>query len=280
MSEAIKMPDVKIPYYAIYINGVEIDEYRMCMLESINFEDNATGSDLLTLSFYDPDLKLLSDNIFVPNCNVSFIGGWLKGDVVKFEGFISVIDIDFPESGTPSITLNCMDNTHIMNVEKKKRTWENTKVSTVVEQIFREYGFKAVVDDTGEVEENISQSDTDIKFITQLADDQYETFLVYVEGTTGYFVKKPTLGTPQATLEYREGNGDLISFSPRINKQSKQMQISSSEVNTKDNAVDKATTNDTVSRPTSGDTVKPNNTTNSNNSGGSWVYQNGTWVKK
>lgn len=280
MSEAIKMPDVKIPYYAIYINGVEIDEYRMCMLESINFEDNATGSDLLTLSFYDPDLKLLSDNIFVPNCNVSFIGGWLKGDVVKFEGFISVIDIDFPESGTPSITLNCMDNTHIMNVEKKKRTWENTKVSTVVEQIFREYGFKAVVDDTGEVEENISQSDTDIKFITQLADDQYETFLVYVEGTTGYFVKKPTLGTPQATLEYREGNGDLISFSPRINKQSKQMQISSSEVNTKDNAVDKATTNDTVSRPTSGDTVKPNNTTNSNSSGGSWVYQNGTWVKK
>lgn len=279
MSETIKMPNVKIPYYAIYINGVEIDEYRMCMLESITFEDNATGSDLLTLSFYDPDLKLLSDNIFVPNCNVSFIGGWLKGDVVKFEGFISVIDIDFPESGTPSITLNCMDNTHIMNVEKKKRTWENTKVSTVVEQIFREYGFKSVVHDTGEIEENISQSDTDIKFITQLANDQYENFIVYVEGTTGYFVKKPTLGTPQATLEYREGNGDLISFSPRINKQVKQMKVTSSEVNTKDNAVDKATTNDTVSRPTSGDTVKPNNTTNSN-SGGSWVYQNGTWVKK
>ena len=278
MSEAVKMPDVKIPYYAIYINGVELDEYRMSMLESIDFEDNATGSDLLTLSFYDPDLILLSDNIFIPNCNVSFKGGWLKGDVVTFEGFISVIDIDFPESGTPSITLNCMDNTHIMNVEKKKRTWENTKVSTVAEQIFREYGFKAVVHDTGEVEENLSQSDTDIKFLTQLADDQYEKFLVYVEGTTGYFVKKPTLGTPQATLEYREGNGDLISFSPRINKQSKQMQVSSSEVNTKDNAVDKATTNDTVPRPTSGDTVKPNNT--NSNSGGSWIYQNGTWVKK
>ena len=278
MSEVIKMPDVKIPYYAIYINGVELDEYRMNMLESIDFEDNATGSDLLTLTFYDPDLVLLSDNIFVPHCNVSFTGGWLKGSVVTFEGFISVIDIDFPESGTPSITLNCMDNTHIMNVEKKKRTWENTKASTVAEQIFREYGFKAVVHDTGEVEENLSQSDTDIKFLTQLADDQYENFLVYVEGTTGYFVKKPTLGTPQATLEYREGNGDLISFSPRINKQSKQMKVNSSEVNTKDNAVDKATTNDTVSRPTSGDTIKPSNSTN--NSGGSWVYQNGTWVKK
>ena len=279
MSESIK-----VPYYAIYINGVELDEYRMNMLESITLEDNSTGSDLLTLHFYDPDLVLLSDNIFIEHCNVSFIGGWLKGDIVKFEGFISVIDIDFPENGTPSITLNCMDNTHIMNVDKKKRTWENTKVSTVASQIFREYGFKAVVDDTGDIEENISQSDTDIKFLTQLANDQYENFIVYVEGTTGYFIKKPNLGNPQATLQYREGNGDLLSFSPRINKQTKQLKVDSAEVNTKDNAVDKATTNDTVSRPTSGETIKPSNTTNnsssSSSSGGSWVYQNGTWVQK
>ena len=256
------------------------------MFESIVFEDTSSGSDLLTLTFYDPDLVLLSDNIFIEHCNVSFIGGWLKGDVVKFEGFISVIDIDFPENGTPSITLNCMDNTHIMNVEKKKRTWENTKVSTVASQIFREYGFKAVVDDTGDIEENISQSDTDIKFLIQLANDQYENFIVYVEGTTGYFVKKPNLGTAQATLQYREGNGDLISFSPRINKQTKQLKTSCSEVNTKDNAIDTATTNDTVARPVSGQPINQSNTiTNNNNnssssSGGSWVYQNGTWVQK
>lgn len=274
---------VKVPYYCIYINGVELDEYRMNMLESIVFEDTSSGSDLLTLTFYDPDLVLLSDNIFVQHCNVSFIGGWYKGDTVKFEGFISVIDIDFPENGTPSITLNCMDNTHIMNVEKKKRTWENTKVSTVASQIFREYGFKAVVDDTGDIEENISQSDTDIKFLIQQASDQYENFIVYVEGTTGYFVKKPNLGTAQATLQYREGNGDLISFSPRINKQTKQLKVSCSEVNTKDNAVDTATTNDTVARPVSGETINQSNTITSNSSsssGGSWVYQNGTWVKK
>lgn len=274
MSEAISMP-VKIPFYSICINGVEIDEYRMNMLESISYEDNSTGSDLLTLNFYDPDLVLLSDNIFVEECKVSFIGGWLKGDVVRFDGFISVIDIDFPENGTPMITINCMDNTHVMNREKKKRTWENTKVSTIASQIFREYGFKAVVDDTGDIEENISQSETDIKFLIQQADDQYENFIVYVEGTTGYFIKKPNLGTPQATLQYRSGNGDLLSFSPRINKQTKQMKVDSAEVNTKDNAVDKSTTNDTVSRPTSGETVKPNTS-----SGGSWVYENGTWVKK
>ena len=59
---------VKVPYYCIYINGVELDEYRMSMLESIVFEDTSSGSDLLTLTFYDPDLVLLSANIFMEVC--------------------------------------------------------------------------------------------------------------------------------------------------------------------------------------------------------------------
>lgn len=272
---------VKTPYFNLTINGKEIDSYRMSMLESITFEDNATGSDLLTVTFYDPDLLILSDDIFVEDRKVTFIGGWYKGDVVQFDGWISVIDIDFPEDGTPMITLNCMDNTHVMNMEKKQRTWENTKASDVAKQIFREYGLTAKVDDTGSKEENISQSDTDIKLLLQLADDQYETYICYVEGHTGYFVKKPNIATPQATLQYREGNGNLLSFSPRINKQVKQVKVTKQEVNLKDNKVDSATTNDTASRPTSGDTVKPNNNNpSSGSSNGSWVYENGKWVQK
>jgi len=269
---------VEVPYFAIYINGVEIDNYRMTMLESIDYEDNASGSDLLTLTFYDPDLKILSDNIFVEECSVYFVGGWLWGDVVTFNGYISLIDIDFPEQGTPKITIHCMDSTYLMNRDKKKRTWENAKVSDIARQIFTEYGLSAVVDDTGTVEENVSQSETDIKFLTQLADDQYETYLVYVEGTTGYFVKKPNLVSPQAQLDYRSGNGNLLSFSPRINKQSKRVKTESSEVNTKDNKVDKAETNDSLARPTSGETVKASN--HQQNSGVTWRYENGTWVKK
>ena len=195
------------------------------------------------------------------------------GDIIFFKGFIfdTIENLNIPKG--PDKDVLCDDFDEKRDLDKLFREI----------QIFREYGFKAVVHDTGDIEENISQSDTDIKFLTQLANDQYENFIVYVEGTTGYFIKKPNLGNPQATLQYREGNGDLLSFSPRINKQTKQLKVDSAEVNTKDNAVDKATTNDTVSRPTSGETIKPSNTTNnssSSSSGGSWVYQNGTWVQK
>lgn len=265
------LTEVKVPYYYIAINGVELDELRMSNIESITYEDSASGSDLLKITLYDPDLLFIEDNIFIEEATINFVGGWYRGDVTRFEGFISVIDIDLPESGTPLITLNCMDKTHIMNRKKNKKTWENMKVSAIASQIFRSYGLSAVVDDTGKVEESISQDATDISFLIQQASDQYDTYLCYVEGKTGYFIKKPNLATPQDTLEYRQGNGKLLSFSPRINKQVKQLEVTKSDVNTKDNQVDSATVNDTISRPTSGETVKPN-----------WIYDpsSGKWTHK
>lgn len=269
---------VKVPFFDITLRGKPLDEYRMSMIEDIVYEDNATGSDLLTIQLKDPDLKLLSDDIFVKECPVTFVGGWLKGDVVTFEGFISVIDMNFPRSQVPKITIHCMDNTHVMNLKKHKRTWEDTKMSEVAKRIFRSYGMTAVVDDTGDPEENISQDDTDIKFLIKQAEKQYENFICYVEGHTGYFVKKKTLENPQATLSYRQGEGNLLSFSPRINKQSKKVEVGKAEVNLKDNAVDKAETNDTLARPVSGSTVKPSDKVS--NQQVQWKFEDGKWVKK
>ena len=65
--------------------------------------------------------------------------------------------------------------------------------------------------------ETITQSnESDIAFLTKLAEE--EDYLVYVEDNTGYFVKKPTNPTSQATLVYKESPYDIISFSPRITK--------------------------------------------------------------
>lgn len=269
---------IKVPYFNLTLRGKELDEYRMSMINSVVYEDNATGSDLLTISLTDPDLELLSDDIFVKECPVTFVGGWLKGDVVTFEGFITVIDINFPKGQPPTMTINCMDNTHVMNLKKHQRTWENTKISDIASRIFKSYGMTAIVDDTGEPVESVSQNDTDIRFLTKQAEEQYETYLCYVEGHTGYFVKKKVLDKPQETLSYRQGKGNLLSFSPRINKQSKRVEVGKAEVNLKDNAIDKAQTNDTLARPVAGSTVKPSD--KMSNQKVQWKFVNGKWVQQ
>ena len=66
------MSELLTPYYQLYINGKEIDELRYSMIDTIDFEDNSSGSDLLKITISDPDLILLSDNIFVEDvCNIS-----------------------------------------------------------------------------------------------------------------------------------------------------------------------------------------------------------------
>lgn len=276
------MSELLMPYYQLFISGREIDEHRYSMIDTIDFEDTASGSDLLKIVLNDPDLEILSDNIFVEDVKVHFKGGWFRGDIVEFTGYISQIEADFPDSGTPTITINCMDNSYIMNTQKKQRTWENTRVSDVATQIFRENGLTPHVDRTPDKEDSISQNETDIKFLINLADQQIDNYIVYVEGTHGYFVKKPVIANPQKTVSYRQDDGDLLSFQPSINKYSKQVKTTYSEVDQDNNTVYTSTTGNDVPRPVSGETYNPTTSdkSSSSNSSGSWVYINGKWVQK
>lgn len=285
---------VLVPYYKIYINGKEIDEYRYSMLGTLEIEDNASGSDSLSMSFSDPELRILSDNIFKKDAKVKVQYGWYQGSLRTFEGYISVIEADFPENGVPSIQINCMDNSYNMNKEKRKRTWTNQRASDIAKTIFKEYGMTYTVDTTPTVLESESQSDTDIQFLLSLADAQVDRYIVYVEGKHGYFVKKNVIATPSHTFSYRQDDGNLLSFSPVINKYTKQASVTCSEVNQDNNTVVTTTSNNSNPRPTTGETYNPDPTTSNNTFSegqtkmeydpltGKWikyVYKQGKWVK-
>lgn len=231
--------------YEIHVGGKKLDEYRKSKIQEITFEDTAKGSDMLTLTVADPDFLFIDDDIFVEDTPVKFLGGWL-GDTLTFEGYISIIDVDFPSEGFPIITVHCMDNSHIMNRKPKKRTWKNLKDSDIISSIFKEYGLIAIVDDTGKVNKTVSQSNvTDIQFIVGKVDDQLTDFVCYVEGNTGYFVKKKILDSPQDTLAYRKGDGRLLSFRARVDKESKQVEIDQSNIDLdKQEVTDKTTNSD------------------------------------
>lgn len=272
------MSELLMPYYKVYIGGKELDDFQYSMITEISFEDNASGSDLLTINLADPEFIFLDDDIFVEERQVKFIGGYDNNNRVMFEGYISVIDIDFPETGSPTLVIHCMDNTHLMNRVKKKKTWENTTRAKVAQEIFQEYGFKVVVHDSGKVEESISQSnETDIDFVIKLAEEEIDNYLVYIEGGTAYYVKKEILASPQATLDYRDGNMQIISFSPRINKETKQVETRQSEVNLKDKEVDKGQANDNTDRNVQG---TPTTSTDRRDGQSSWQYGgNGKWTQ-
>lgn len=248
-------------YWNVSINGVELDKARKECIDSIDIEERCDGSDTCTLVVNDPDFYFIEDNIFIEEATISVVIGW-HGDThrVTFTGYISAIDIDFPDSGFPSLSIFCLDESHVMNRKKKNRSWDNVTRAAVVEKIAKEYGFKCVIEPGYKfsTEDTISQSDaTDIEFCESLASEEKFPFMCKLVGDTLYYVKKGLLKDPSSTLYYKKFPYDVISFSPKINKETRQTEISYGTIDTSDKSVDIATSNsDNTSREIQGEPVK------------------------
>lgn len=247
-------------YWNIYINGNKLELNKKKCIESLEFEELCDGSDACTLTINDPDFLFIEDDIFVEEAKVSVNMGW-HGDTHTdhFDGYISAIDIDFPDNGFPVLSIFCLDKTHIMNREEKERSWDNVTRPEVVQKIAMEYGFKCVIESgyEFETEDTISQTGvTDIEFCENLAGEEREPFMCKLVDDTIYYVKKGILGTPSAKLYYGSYPYDIVSFKPQINKETKKEEVTKSDINTNDKTEDSATSNDSnTNRDNQGDPV-------------------------
>lgn len=229
--------NIIMPFYKVFMNGKEIDANMYPNINKINVVETHHGANKCSIYVNDPDFVFIEGSMIVESTPVKIDYGFMDktglAHTKTFEGYVSVIDGDFPENGMTAVVIHCMDKSHIMNRKEKTRTWQNRKVSDVVTEIFRSYGFKVQVEDTGKVLESIEQKDqTDIAFITSLVDKvEGEEFISYIEGETAYFVKRRTSGEAKNTITYRQADFGLLSFTPRINKESKKIKRVNYDIN-------------------------------------------------
>lgn len=231
--------------YDVWISGNQLDMNKKACIQSIEIKETVEGSDVATIQITDPEFLFIEDNIFVEDNSIKIRIGWDNTTYrEEFQGYISAIDINFDNSGCPKLTITCMDNTHIMNRVKKNATYKNTTSANVVKKIVKSYGYTCVVDDkySFTVQETITQSDqSDIDFISKLAGDEVYPFTARLVGNTFYYVKMGKLETPKMTLTYRKYPHEIINFSPKLNKETKQVEIKGASVNTSNKNIDKAT---------------------------------------
>lgn len=274
----VKQEDVLSIVYDVWISGTQLELGKKSCIQSIDITETVEGSDVATIQISDPEFLYIEDDIFIEDNSIKIQLGWSNTTYrVEFEGFISAIDINFDSTGCPKLTVTCMDKTHTMNRKKKNATYKDCTSADVVKKKCAEYGYTCVIESNYKFkkQETITQSNqSDIEFITKLANDEVYPFTARLVGTTFYYVKMGKLETPKMTLTYKKYPHDIISFSPKINKETKQEEIKSASVNTKDKSVDSAT--GTV--PTNEGSATPDGGTGSSNSyiidGGS-----GSWTK-
>ena len=267
--------------YDVWISGTKMGIDKKECINSIEIKETVDGADTATIQITDPEFLYIEDDIFLEDNTIKIKLGWDNTTYREtFEGYISAIDIDFNSNGCPKLTVTCMDKTHIMNRTKKDATFKNTTSANVVKQICKNYGYNVVVDSSYkfEVQETITQShQTDIDFITKLANDEVYPFSARLVGNTFYYVKKGKLETPKMTLTYKKYPHEIISFSPKINKESKQVEIKSSSVNTSN----KSTSNTTGKVDSGSGSSSSNGSSSSKKASGGYTYNPKTkkWTK-
>lgn len=268
------MSNVLSTYWKLVVNGTEITNRKRACVTSIDFDELCDGSDTCTINLTDPDFLFIEDNIFIEEAKVSCEYGFNEDTYrCKFNGYISAIDIDFPSEGSPTLAITCMDNSHLMNRSKKERSWDNVTRADVVRKVAKEYGFKTDIEPnyTFATEETISQSgNTDIEFLESLASQEREPFMCKLVGNTIIYRKKGLLNASKQTLYYKKYPFDVISFSPQITKETRQEEITKSNINTGDKSYETYTATDsTVSRDVQGEPVQTSSSPVSNDTSSS-----------
>ena len=230
--------------WSVSINGVALDLQRKRSITSIQIDTQCDGSDTATIDITDKDLVYINDNIFIEDATISismmFVG---TTDKITFNGYVSAIDINFPEDGMPVLSLTCLDGTHVMNRTKKKRSWINV-TRFQAQKIAAEYGFKFEGETSynGVVEDTISQSDqTDIEFLEDLASQEDELYSCKLRGDTLYYKKKNMTAEAVMAIHYKKYPYEVRSFSPRINKETMQDSTTVADVATDTKKTDTAT---------------------------------------
>lgn len=238
---AVNQPHLLAIAYNVWISGTMLGMSKKQCIQSIEIKETVDGADTATLVIADPQFLFIEDNIFLEDNKIKIMLGWDNTTHrVTFNGYISAIDISFGSNGVPVVTATCMDDTHTMNRTKKDVTYNNCTSADVVKRLCAEYGFTCVIekDYKFQVQETITQSNqTDIDFITKLAGDEVYPFTARLVGSTFYYVKKGKLETPKMTLVYKKYPHTIVSFTPRINKETKQVEISNSSISTGDKSV-------------------------------------------
>lgn len=224
-----------VPIYEVWVKGTKLGEDRKKCINSVSVCDTVEGADTCSIDISDPDFVFIEDNIFVEKSSLRVEMGF-EGCTTRqeFDGYISAVDISFPNDGVPKLKITGMDKTHLMNRTKKNKTWNNVTHADIVKNIAKSYGFKCVVESgyNFKKHESVSQSNqTDADFIQSLAKKEIYPFTCRLVGDTIYYVKKGKLSSSVMTLHYLEYPHEIISFSPQVNVETRQEETETSSVN-------------------------------------------------
>lgn len=167
-----------------------------------HFFEAGNGQDLLTILTFGGDIEV-------------FMGyGDLRTTPASAKGLITEISTNFPESGSPELSISGYDHGFPLNNGRKSRTWTKQRDSDAVREIASYNNLNSAIETTKEEHPQIEQNqESDWQFLQKLAKRNH--FELYVDEQKRLHFAPPN-DKANAVLELVYGSG-LLSFKPQAN---------------------------------------------------------------
>lgn len=129
-------------------------------------------------------------------------------------GVITEITTNYPESGTPELTVAGYDHGFGLTIGKSSRTWSKSRDSDAAHEIASFHNLDASIEDTKDKHAQIEQNnESDFEFLKKLADRNH--FELFVDADRRLHFHKPG-DKADAVVRMAWGEG-LLSFKPEAN---------------------------------------------------------------
>lgn len=216
---------VRVPFYEVRLEGEDITPW----VSQVTITEDDRQADSVTLSIPDPRM-IYADALFEGSAAEVDIGYAENNQhALMIRAIISKVELSYPESGGPALTLKGEDKSIMMGLAEKNKVWRDRKVSDIIREVAEPYGFAEVVvrlsPDPEVRTRNIHQDGkTDLAFLQELAQRYHAKCFVELnaeESEVLYFLPERQIVTYRRpdtlVLRYRKGPmSNLITFSPRF----------------------------------------------------------------
>ena len=185
----------------IAVDGANLPTEVMDHLVSVEVDDSLHLPDMFTLCFRDQHVRLINANTLALGKAVEIKVRGPSGPVKLMAGEVTAFEPSFFSRTGPMLVVRGYDQSHRLHRGRKTRTFIQKKDSDIAQQIARDCGLRAQVDQTSQVHEYLLQDNqTDLEFLLWRA--SCVGYLLYVEDNTVYFKRNPPPPAQTPTLEY------------------------------------------------------------------------------
>lgn len=202
-----------IPYYQLWFGSFLLNSYWMRFITQVSFTDSSDEAGSASIDFIDRDYEFTDymETVLGIDSEIWLYMGYEDNLRLMLHGKVSDIDYKHGMDGQQAFTINVIDTTYDMNTKCKTRSWKNVRASDVVRLIGEEYGYTCEIQDSEEVQEQISQdNETDIQLLKKLADDEaYELYVLPDENKLLYGKKFRGL-VAKGVLNYKKDDFTIL----------------------------------------------------------------------